>query len=100
MQRTSAARFVSKENVSSLPARQTFAFKNALLEVAIWNATQGSALRFAEEEIARWAAYPQAPNSVIRPALEEVVLPPVRTKIAPPDALAGNVGTRSTSLQA
>jgi len=73
MQGKNAAKFALDDNAGSSPARQTFAFRNVLLEVVIWNVTQKFVLRFAEKEIAGWPVCLRTPKSVIRLALVEVV---------------------------
>lgn len=73
MHEKSAARFASDDNANSSLARQTFAFKNASLEDATWNATQGFALRFAEGVTAKWAVYHPVQNSVTRRVPGEAV---------------------------
>jgi len=73
MQEKNAAKFALDDNASSSPARQTFAFRNALLEGVIWNVIPKFALKFAEREIAGWPVCLRTPKSVIRLALVEVV---------------------------
>ena len=73
MQEKNAAKFALDDNASSSLARQTFAFKNALLEVVIWNVMRKFVHKFAERGIAGWAVCLRTQKSVIRLALVEVV---------------------------
>lgn len=68
-----AAKFALDDNASSSPALQTYASRNALLEVVIWNVIQKFVLKFAEREIAGWPVCLRTLKSVIRLALVEVV---------------------------
>lgn len=94
----SVAKCALEGNVNWSHAHRTFAFKNVSLEDATWNATQGSAPRFAEEKIATWPVYLPAQNSVIRPASGEVVWHRARERTAALDALEDNASTRSIIL--
>ena len=88
------------DDVTVSLARQMFAFRNASLEDAIWNAIQKFVLRFVGKEIARWPAYLRTQTFVTRLASVGAVLLRVKARTVAPDVLAEIADTPFTNLLA